>query len=97
MEIYPQHSIFTLAGSQKVSLQMLNNIDDECHITYLEPTFYLAARVCPHILTPADVLAQEGEHVALNFLLLASSCLQLSCSRRRRSSGPEQAWKVGGR
>ena len=76
---------------------MLNNIDDECHITYLEPTFYLAARVCPHILTPADVLAQESEHVASNFLLLASSCCQLSCSRRRRSSGPEQAGKVAGR
>ena len=38
MEINPQHSIFWLT-------KMLNNIDDEGHITYLEPTFYLTPRV----------------------------------------------------
>ena len=59
---------------------------------------FISLPACPHILTPADVLAQEGEHVAFNFLHLASSCCrQFSSSRRRRSSGPKQVWKVAGR
>ena len=45
MEINPQNSIFHLYRLKNVSLQMLSNMYDEGHITYLEPTFYLAPRV----------------------------------------------------